>query len=179
MIWEIDSPHSRVSFAVRVLSVTVTKGRFNSLRGRISIDEERPSDSRVEAEVDATSIDTGNRLRDAHLRSPSFFAVKRYPVIAFQSTTVEQTSDSTYTVTGNLTLRGLMKSVTFSVERSAPVTGSGAYMLTAKATINRQSFGLGQGPLVRFAASRTVDIEIAMVAVQHAMEPGEALLTSE
>ena len=91
MIWEIDSAHSRVSFAV--LSFAVTKGRFNSLRGRISIDEEHPGNSWVEAEVDAASIDTGNRLRDAHLRSPTFFAVKRYPVITFQSTTVEQTSE--------------------------------------------------------------------------------------
>jgi len=182
MIWEIDSTLSEVSFSVRVLSVTVTKGHFTSLRGRLSVDEVNPSNSWVQAEVDASGIDTGNRLRDAHLRSSSFFAVKRYPTITFQSTGIAEGEHFAYSLAGNLTLRGITKSVTFAIERATPITGSGTsgpYMLTAQGTINRHDFDLGQGWLVRFAAGQMVDIEITMVAVQHAVEPGEAVVTAE
>src|SRR5438874_1788811 len=69
----------------------------------------------VEAEVDAASIDTHNKLRDAHLRSAAFFAVKQYPTIVFQSTHVEHVSDQDYKVTGNLSLHGVTKPVTLDV----------------------------------------------------------------
>ncbi len=62
MIWEIESTHSHVSFAIRVMSVTTTRGRFNTLRGHLHIDEQNPASSWVEAEVDAASIDTHNIL---------------------------------------------------------------------------------------------------------------------
>lgn len=79
MIWEIDSTRSQVSFAIRVMSVTTTRGRFNTLRGLLHIDEQNPANSWVGAEVDATSIGTHNRLRDTYLRSNAFFAVKKLP----------------------------------------------------------------------------------------------------
>lgn len=78
MNWEIDSTCSRVSFAIEVMLVTTTRGRFNKLRGQLSIDEHCPASSWVEAEVDVGSIDTQNRLRDIHLHSNAFFAVKKY-----------------------------------------------------------------------------------------------------
>jgi polyisoprenoid-binding protein YceI len=115
MIWEIDSTHSRVSFAIRVMSVTTTRGSFNRLRGQLHIDEQNPANSWVEAEVDAASITTHNLLRDTHLRSNAFFAVKKYPTIAFQSTRVEHIGGSAYKVTVNLTLLGTTKPITFDV----------------------------------------------------------------
>ena len=89
MILKIDPTCSHVSFAVRVLSVSTTRGRFHALRGHLHIDEQNPANSWVEAEVEAASIDTRNKLRDAHLRSAAFFAVRQYPSITFQSTRVE------------------------------------------------------------------------------------------
>jgi len=171
MIWEIDPTHSQVSFAIRVMSVTTTRGRFSTLRGRLSIDEQNPANSWVEVEVDAASINTHNILRDTHLRSAAFFAVKKYPTIAFQSTHVEHSGGSTYKVTGNLTLLGITKPITFDVAYSGQSAGSdGRTGLTARATINRNDFGLGQGMLVRFAAGKTAAIEIALVAVQKAVK---------
>ena len=85
MIWEIDSTRSRVSFALRVMSVTMTRGRFNKVRGQLHIDEQNPASSWVEAEVDAASINTHNILRDTHLRSNAFFAVKTYPTVSFNT----------------------------------------------------------------------------------------------
>src|SRR5215468_3164831 len=102
MVWEIDPISSHLSFAIRVMSVTTTRGSFNRVRGQLHIDEQNPASSWVEAEVDAASITTHNLLRDTHLRSTAFFAVKQYPTISFKSTRVEHTSGSAYKVTGNL-----------------------------------------------------------------------------
>src|SRR5713101_7902254 len=87
MNWQIDPTHSHLSFAIRVMSVSTTRGRFHTLRGQLHLDEQNPANSWVEAEVDAASIDTHNKLRDAHLRSAAFLAVKQYPTITFRART--------------------------------------------------------------------------------------------
>src|SRR5437588_10295503 len=141
MISQIDPSHSHVSFAVRVLSVSTTRGGFHALRGHLHIDEQNPANSWVEAEVEAASIDTHNKLRDAHLRSAAFFAVKQYPTIAFKSTQVEHISGQDYKVMGNLTLHGVTQPVTFDVTYPGQRTIMGAHTgLTAKAKINRHDF---------------------------------------
>ncbi len=175
MIWNIDPTHSHVSFAIRVLGVTTTKGRFNAFRGHLSLDEQNPANSWVEAEVDAASIDTHNILRDAHLRSAAFFAVKKYPTIVFHSTHVEHVSGQDYKATGNLTLHGVTKPVTFDVTYRGQRTIMGALTgLTAKAKVNRHDFGLGQGMRVQFAASEMATIEIGLEAVQTSAQAREA-----
>ncbi len=167
MTWEIDPTHSQVSFAIRVMSVATTRGRFNKLRGQLHIDEQNPASSWVEAEVDATSIDTHNIIRDAHLRSNSFFAVKKYPTISFRSTRVEHIGGNAYKVTGNLTLLGMTKPVTFDVAYSGRSAGADVRAsLTARATMNRNDFGLGRGMMVQSAAGKTATIEVALVAIQ-------------
>jgi polyisoprenoid-binding protein YceI len=174
MTWEIDPTHSQVSFAIRVMSVTTTRGRFNKVRGQLHIDEQNPASSWVEAEVDAASINTHNILRDTHLRSNAFFAVKKYPTIAFRSTGVEHTGGNAYKVTGNLTLLGRTKPITFDVEYSGQSAGLNARAsLTARATINRDDFGLGRGMMVQSAAGKTATVEIALVAIQKSVKVPE------
>ena len=174
MTWEIDPTHSQVSFAIRVMSVTTTRGRFNKLRGHLHIDEQNPASSWVEAEVDAASIDTYNILRDTHLRSNAFFAVKKYPTISFRSTRVEHTGGNAYKVTGNLTLLGITKPITFDVEYNGQNTGSDTHAaLTAKAMINRRDFGLGRGMMMQSAAGKTATVEIALVAIQKSVKVPE------
>lgn len=175
MNWEIDSNHSHVSFSIRVLSVSTTRGHFNTFRGQLHLDEQNPANSWVEAEVDATSIDTHNKLRDAHLRSAKFFEVKQYPTIAFHSTHVEQVGGQHYQVTGNLTLHGVTKFITFDVEYRGQSTMGMRADLTAKAQINRNDFGLGRGAGVQFAASPMVTIEIDLEAVQKSVEAQAAM----
>ncbi len=175
MTWEIDPTHSQVSFAIRVMSVATTKGRFNRLRGQLHIDEQNPASSWVEAEVDAASIDTHNIMRDAHLRSNGFFAVKKYPTITFQSTRVEHIGGNAYKVTGNLTLLGMTKPVTFDVDYSGRSAGVDTRAsLTARATMNRDDFGLGRGMMVQSAAGKTATVEIALVTVQKSVKAPEA-----
>jgi polyisoprenoid-binding protein YceI len=180
MIWKIDPTHSQVSFAIRVMGVTTTKGRFNALRGQLSLDEQNPAISWVEAEVEAASIDTHNRLRDAHLRSAAFFDVKKYPTIVFHSTHVEPVSGQDYKVTGNLTLHGVTKPVTFDVTyRGQRTIMDAPTSLTAKAKVNRHDFGLGQGMAVQFAASEMATIEIDLEAVQTSAQAREAVALAE
>ncbi len=180
MNWQIDPTHSHLSFAIRVMSVSTTRGRFHALRGHLHIDEQNPANSWVDAEVDAASIDTHNKLRDAHLRSAAFFAVKQYPTITFQSTHVEHVGGQSYKVIGNLSMLGVTKPITFDVAYRGQSTLMGARTgLTAKATINRNDFGLGRGAAVQLAASSIATIEIDLEAVQQAVKVREAVATAQ
>jgi polyisoprenoid-binding protein YceI len=180
MIWEIDATRSRVSFAIRVMSVTTTRGNFNTLRGQLHIDEQNPASSWVEAEVDAANINTHNLLRDTHLRSNAFFAVKKYPTIAFRSTRDELIGGNAYKVTGNLTLLGTTRPITFDMEYGGQSAGLNARAcLTARATINRDDFGLGQGRMVQSVAGKTATVEIALVAVQKAGKETETAVKAD
>ncbi len=180
MIWEIDPIHSRVSFSVRVMSISTTRGHFKALRGQLHIDEQNPANSWVTAEVDAASIDTQNKLRDAHLRSTAFFAVKQYPTITFTSTNVEHLGGQNYQVKGNLTLHGVTRPITFDVTyRGENLMMGMSTSLRASATINRNDFGVGRGATVRVAANLMVTIAIDLEAVQQSVEVQEAVATAE
>jgi polyisoprenoid-binding protein YceI len=179
MIWQIDPTHSHVSFAVRVLSVSTTRGRFHALRGHLHIDEQNPANSWVEAEVEAASIDTRNKLRDAHLRTAAFFAVKQYPTITFQSTRVEHASGQDYKVTGNLTMHGVTRPIVFDVAYRGQSTLMDVRAgLRASAQINRTDFGVGGGAAVQLVARPMVTIEIELEAVQQAVEVQEAAVNA-
>src|SRR5579864_9445979 len=165
MSWEIDAMHSHVSFAVRHLMVSTVRGRFNRMRGQIHIDESHPANSWVEAEVDAATIDTQNEQRDAHLRTADFFEVDTYPTITFKSTKVEAVSGQEYRVTGDFTMHGVTKSVTFDVEYGGQSHMAGPRVgLTATTKINRKGFGLSFGALAEAALGEIVTIEIDVEA---------------
>jgi len=156
------------------MSISTTRGRFTALSGRLYIDEQNPAKSWIDARVKATSIDTRNKLRDAHLRSAAFFDVKKYSTISFKSTNIRHIGGQDYQVIGNLTLHGVSKSVIFDVHYRGQSSMMGARAgLSASATINRHDFSLGQGAVVRLAASSMVTIEIDLEAVQQPVEAQE------
>jgi len=153
------------------MAISTTRGRFTILSGRLNIDEQNPANSWVDAQVEATSIDTRNKLRDAHLRSAAFFDLKKYSTITFTSTNIEHVGGQDYQVTGNLTLHGVTRPVTFDVHYRGQSSMMGVRAgLSASATINRHDFSLGQGAAVRLAASSMVTIEIDLEAVQQSVE---------
>src|SRR6202035_4200652 len=121
MAWEIDSTHSQVTFSVRHMMVSTVKGQFKVIRGQLHIDEQNPANSWVEAEADASSVDTRDERRDGHLRSPDFFDADTHPTLTFKSTKVEKVGDEEYKVTGDLTIRGVTKQVTFDAEYSGQI----------------------------------------------------------
>lgn len=177
MAWEIDASHSSVRFSVRHMMVSTARGHFNVMRGQLHIDEQESAQSWVEAEVDAASVDTGNAQRDAHLRSDDFFDVERYPIITFKSTRVERVGDQEFRVTGDLTIHGVTRSVTFDGEYSGQsnIMGGQRAGLSARTKINRKDFGLTYGTLVEATQGVvgelvTVELDLEVVP-QTAAEP--------
>ena len=143
--WTIDESHSEVGFAVKHLMVSTVRGSFRRVTGTIKVDRENPAASSVEAVIDATSIETRQEQRDAHLRSPDFFDVEKYPTLTFKSTKVDVVGDGELKVYGDLTIRDVTKQVVLAVEqagRSKDPWGGERTGFSATTKINREEFGL-------------------------------------
>jgi len=143
--WSFDLSHSSVNFHVRHLMVSKVHGRFSLWSGTLVLDEADLTKSRVEVSIDATSVDTKDEKRDAHLRSADFFEVEKYPALTFKSTAVEKKSDEELVVTGDLTIHGVTKSVKLAVELNGFVKdpwGGTRTGFSAKTSVNRKDFGL-------------------------------------
>jgi polyisoprenoid-binding protein YceI len=110
--YELDPAHTAVSFKIAHLGLSWTHGRFNDVSGRFVIDSAEPTQSAFELSLKADSVDTGNEKRDEHLRSPDFFNVKQFPTATFKSTSVKAIQGG-LEVTGDFTLHGKTKSITF------------------------------------------------------------------
>jgi polyisoprenoid-binding protein YceI len=140
----IDKAHSEVTFQVRHL-LTRVRGRFSDFTGEIEYDEENPERSSVNVQVQAASIDTNERDRDAHLRSADFFDVDKFASLTFRSTGIQQKSANRFDVTGELTIHGVTKSVSFDVSllgKAKDPWGNERIAFEAEAVVNRKDFGL-------------------------------------
>lgn len=172
MAWEIDAAHSEALFTVKHMMFTTVRGHFNVLSGRLNIDEEHPENSWVEAQVDASSVDTRDEKRDGHLRSPDFFDAEHYPTITFKSTKVEKVGGNEYKVLGDLTMHGVTKPVVFNAEYAGQGKnpwGLQVAGLSAKTKINRKEWGLNWNAALESGGvlvSEDVGIEIDLEAVQ-------------
>jgi len=142
--YSIDKAHSEVTFRVRHL-LTRVRGRFSDFDGTIEYDEENPERSRVNVAVQAASIDTNEKDRDAHLRSADFFDVDKHPVLTFSSTGIQRNADNLFVVTGDLTIHGVTRSVSFDVSflgKAKDPWGNERIAFEVEATVNRKDFGL-------------------------------------
>jgi polyisoprenoid-binding protein YceI len=140
----IDADHSEVGFSVRHM-LSRTRGRFAKFSGTIHLDRENPEHSSVAFEVDASSIDTRNNDRDAHLRSGDFFEVEQHPVVRFTSTHVTKLDEQRYQVDGTFELRGVLKPMALEVSYLGVATdpwGNERAGFSTEATINRKEFGM-------------------------------------
>lgn len=144
--WTIDPAHSAAEFKVKHMMISNVKGKFASLSGKLVYDAANPAAATVEAEIPVATIATGDVQRDNHLKSPDFFDAEKFPVFTFKSTAVAPAGPGENVVTGELTLHGVTKPVTFAVEGpSAPAKdpwGNERIGLSATAKINRKDFGL-------------------------------------
>jgi polyisoprenoid-binding protein YceI len=141
--WVIDPVHSEVGFVVRHLMVSKVKGRFNTFEGAITI-AENALDSKVEATIDASSVDTRDENRDNHLRSSDFFEVESHPKITFVSTSVRP-EGSDFMVSGDLTIHGVTRPVELELEFNGvspdPMGGTRSGF-SATTEISRADFGI-------------------------------------
>jgi polyisoprenoid-binding protein YceI len=144
--WKIDPAHSHAEFKVKHMMISNVKGSFNGLTGTLIEDTNDPTRSHVQASIEVGTISTGDAQRDAHLKSADFLHHEHHPVMTFQSTKIEKKDDQNYAVTGDLTLHGVTKQVTFAVEGpSAPGKdpwGNTRIGLSATTKVNRKDFGL-------------------------------------
>jgi polyisoprenoid-binding protein YceI len=144
--WNIDPVHSTAEFKVKHMMISNVKGQFTGVKGTLTLDESKVINSRVEASIDAASINTHEAQRDAHLKSADFFDVEKFPTLSFKSTRITRASDGDLAVAGDLTIHGVTRSVVFTVEGpTAPGKdpwGNTRVGLTATTKINRKDFGL-------------------------------------
>lgn len=144
--WNIDPAHSAAEFKVKHMMISNVKGKFSGISGSLSLDEADPTRSTVEALIPAATLSTADEQRDAHLKSADFFDAEKFPTLSFKSSQVKRAAPGEYAVTGELTMHGVTRTVTFAVEGpSAPNKdpwGNQRIGLSATTKINRKDFGL-------------------------------------
>jgi polyisoprenoid-binding protein YceI len=112
--WAVDASHSGIDFTVKHMMIANVKGSFGSFSANIEADPHDLTTASISVTIDAASIDTRNADRDNHLRSADFFDVENHPHIVFKSTKITKKGDGEYDVTGELTIRGVTRTETFT-----------------------------------------------------------------
>jgi len=177
--WVFEPGHTAAEFSVRHMMVCFVRGHFKNVEGSLEFDPANPGSGSVEVRIAAGGIWSGDQDRDNHLRTADFLDVDNHPEITFKGNQVEVLSSHDYLVTGDLTIRGVSRSVTLKVtylgqwgtpwwedgEDKGPKTRAG---FLAKATIDRHDFGVSwNGSLDKggIVVGNTVDITIDVEAI--------------
>ncbi|MHB1010584.1 MAG: YceI family protein [Propionibacteriaceae bacterium] len=169
--YAIDTAHSRIGFSARHAMVTKVRGGFNEFEGTAQLNGENPAASKVDVTIQAASFDSGQEMRDGHVKSADFLDVESYPTLTFTSTDVKVTGPDTFDLTGNLTIK----------DQTHPITIPFSYVGTAKdpfgnvrsgfegeTTINRKDYGIVWNAAletggVLVSEKVTLDIEISAI----------------
>jgi len=145
MSWQIDQSHSLIQFSVKHMMIAKVRGFFEEFNGSINLDQNAPSETKVEVLIKTASINTRQSQRDEHLRSPDFFDSEKFSEMHFISTKVELLSENTAKLYGNLTIKDLTKEVTLDVKfngLSKSPYGTTNAGFEAKGMINRKDWDL-------------------------------------
>jgi polyisoprenoid-binding protein YceI len=169
--WSLDPAHSSVGAVAQHLGISSVRGRFTEFGGRIEIAEDAER-SRVDAVISAASIDTGNGLRDKHLRSADFLDVERFPEITYRSTAVTAAGPDRWTVRGELSLHGVVREVDLDLSYlgTGPDPWGGVRAaFRATAELHRDDFAMHYNQMVQTGISAigtTLKVELDIQAVQ-------------
>ncbi|CAN5826641.1 YceI family protein [soil metagenome] len=171
--YTIDPSHSRFGFVTRHAMVAKVRGQFADFSGSLRIDGDDPINSSGQLSMQAASIDTRNEDRDAHLRSNDFLAMDGFPEITFQTTGITSKGDDVFTVTGDLTLRGVTKPVTFETTYAGTAVdpfNNTRVGFEGSTVINRKDWGVSwNAPLEAggVLVSEKVTLEFEISAIQN------------
>ncbi|NGO69065.1 YceI family protein [Streptomyces boncukensis] len=175
-VWVFDPPHSAIRFVARHYGMSNVHGRFTRFDGGIRV-AERMEDSYLEITIDASSIDTGNRTRDGHLKSADFLDVERYPYLHFASSKLTHRGGSKWTVQGTLTLHGVSRTVNLDTSYHGSVNGGYGEELRcaafSTAELHRDDYTLNYGNMIQrgiVAIGRTVKLELDIQAMYRTEE---------
>ena len=171
--YTIDPTHTRLGFSARHAMVTTVRGQFTDFAGTAHIDTANPAASKVELTIQTASIDTGVADRDGHLKSPDFFDAEANPTITFVSTKVERDGDD-WTITGDLTIKGVAKPVTIEFESTGSARdpfGNLRVGFEGATSINRKDWGLTWNAALETGGvlvSEKIKLEFDVSAIQSA-----------
>jgi polyisoprenoid-binding protein YceI len=170
MSWKIDNAHSEINFSARHMMISNVRGRFENFTGTVNFDEQNPTNTTVDVQIETASVNTRDEKRDGHLKSPDFFNAEAYPYMTFKSKRVEVIDPTHARLTGDLTIRDITREVTLDVEYSGlakspwGTTSAGFFAVTK---INRKDWDLTWnvaletgGMLVGDEISIHIDLEI-------------------
>jgi polyisoprenoid-binding protein YceI len=176
----IDTAHSRFGFTARHAMVTKVRGAFLDFEGTLTIDGDDPTRSSGSLKMAAASISTGNEQRDGHLRTNDFFDPETYPEITYQTTGIEVVDDTTFKVTGDLTIKGVTKPVTLDTEYTGSAIdpfGNLRIGFEGTTVINRKDWGVNwNAPLEAggVLVSEKVTLNIDISAIKQVTEDAQA-----
>jgi len=159
-IYQFDQARSTIGFRVHQFLGT-TNGKFTQFSGSVDVDRQHPEHSSVSARIQVSSINTGIKKRDDHLRSPEFFNVAKYREITFKSRSVKQTGPQSGDITGDLTMHGVTKPVTLRVKLVTPVSDEARtrWEVTTE-PLKRRDFGLMFGSATEAVSGISQDVAI-------------------
>ena len=170
--YDVDPVHTFIGFAVRYLAISKVQGRFKRFGGMLEIDWDDLVRSYAHLRIETDSIDTGSPEREAHLRSPDFLDVERFPEMLFRSTEIVRMSGAVFDVSGRLLLHGIERHVRLAVDyggRASDPNGIERAGLLARGTIDRREFGLGWNRSLDGGAvlvGHDVELDLAMQGVR-------------
>ncbi|MFF7887930.1 YceI family protein [Streptomyces sp. NPDC020794] len=170
--WTVDPAHSSVGAVAQHLGISSVHGRFTDFWATIEIAPDDVSKSRVEAVISAASIDTGNGMRDGHLKSPDFLDVETYPQITYRSTGLTPAGSDRWTVHGELTMRGIARPVDLDLAylgTGADPWGGTRAAFRATAELHREDFAMNYNQVIQAGISAigtTLKVELDVQAVQ-------------
>jgi polyisoprenoid-binding protein YceI len=143
--WTLDKSHSGITFSVRHMMITNVRGSFNDFDAVVTADPDNLSALEATITIDVNSINTKDEGRDGHLKSPDFFNAEQFPQITFKKSSLVSKGGEDYTLTGDITIAGVTKSISLNAEISGPAKdpwGNTKYGVVADGVINRSDFGL-------------------------------------
>ncbi len=172
----IDPSHTHIGFGVRHMMVSKVRGSFKSFNGKIVVGDSLATSS-VKVEIDTASIDTGEAMRDDHLRTSDFFEIEKYPKITFESSRLVPKGDERFELVGDLTIHGVTRPVALEVEQLGVVNdpwGKQRIGFTASTEVDREEFGLTYNAALEAGGvviGKRVKLEVEVEAVREEADP--------
>ncbi|MCC7527398.1 MAG: YceI family protein [Candidatus Melainabacteria bacterium] len=182
--WTIDSMHTAAHFSIKHMMISTVRGGFGKVTGSVNYDGKNLAKAKVNATIDAKTINTGEDKRDEHLRSKDFFETEKFPSITFKSTTIKPKGKGKFAMSGDLSMHGVTKPVTLDVDGPSQEIkdkqGNHKVGFSATGTINRKDFGItynsvldGGGVALGEEVPITLDIEMSKPGEKPAEKPAE------
>lgn len=146
--WSLDKGHSKIGFTVTHHMISEVDGYFKTFAAKLTSSKDDFSDAVFELTAETNSINSENEMRDKDLKSSGFFDVEKFPALTFKSTSFKKVSGNKFSLTGNLTIKGVTQPITMDVTLMGPEphprTKKPAIGIKATCKINRKDFGVGQ-----------------------------------